>query len=210
MLMRQSLIVALALAAAGCFPQKAPHRPVTATSLEGLKDPAAVEFLDLHDQTLATRMPGEMGAFKSLAQISLRNTGIQAAPADCLASLPALNWLDLSENKISVFPDPSLIPNLQVLYLADNALTELPPTVGSLARLTYLNLDRNQLKTLPAEIGSLQALSFLRLNNNKLESVPESIGQLKNLKRLYLKGNALSDAEKQKIRTLLPQTEIID
>jgi leucine-rich repeat protein SHOC2 len=203
-----SLIMVLALASAGCFPQKAPPRPVTANSLVGLERPATVEFLDLHEVAGAA-LPPDMAPFESLTQVSLRNTGLTAAPGS-LASIRALAWLDLSENQLTAFPDPALIPNVETLYTADNALTELPSTVGNLARLTYLNLDRNQLTALPAEIGNLKELTFLRLNGNKLTSLPESMGQLKNLKRLYLKGNPLPDTEKQKIRALLPAVEIID
>lgn len=204
--LRLSLILVLALASAGCFPQKAPHRPVTAHSLEA-DNPGAVEFLDLHDSA-GTVLPDTLPAFKSLTQLSLRNTGLAAAPAG-LASLPLLTWLDLGENKLAAFPDPALIPNVDTLYLADNALTELPPAIGQLGKLTYLNLDRNQLTRLPDEIGNLAALKYLRLNGNKLEALPESIGKLKNLKRLYIKGTGLPPAERSKLTALLPGVEVI-
>jgi hypothetical protein len=208
MLSRVCLIMMLAFASAGCFPQKAPDRPVKVRSLEGVQDRAAVETLDLHD-TAGASLPDTMGEFKSLTEISLRNTGLTTAPA-ALASVAGLAILDLGENQLTAFPDPALIPNVTTLYLSDNALTELPAAVASLTKLTYLNLDRNQLAALPPEIGSLTGLAYLRLNGNKLTALPESLGQLKNLKRLYLKGNPLPDPEKQKIRQLLPGCSIID
>lgn len=206
--LRMCLVGLLSICAAGCFPQKAPHRPVTAVSLEkALAEPATVEFLNLNGKPQDS-LAADLGAFTSLTQLSLRNTGLKEVPAS-VKTLPALNWLDLGENQLSAFPDPALIPNVKLLYLSDNAITELPASMTSLSKLTYLNLDRNQLTNLTDEIGNMPALVFLRLNGNKLTTLPESIGKLKTLKRLYLKGNPIDEATKARLQKDLPATEII-
>lgn len=208
MWLRICLVGLLSICAVGCFPQKAPHRPVTAVSIEkALAEPATVEFLDMHDKPQEI-LPADLSAFTSLTKLSLRNTGITEAPAG-LKTLPALDWLDLGENQFTAFPDPILIPNVKLLYLSDNAIAELPASIASLSKLSYLNLDRNQLTNLTAEIGNLPELVFLRLNGNKLTALPESLGNLKKLKRLYLKGNPIPDPEKERIKALLPETDVI-
>jgi leucine-rich repeat protein SHOC2 len=208
MRVRLCFIGFVALVAAGCFPQKAPHRPVTATTVGQATELAAtLEFLDLHGKT-TDGLPADLSAFKSLTELSLRKTGLTTLP-DSVKSLPRLNWLDLGDNKLADFPDPALLARLKTLYLSDNTISNLPPAIGTLTQLTYLNLDRNQLTALPAEIGGLQALTYLRLNGNKLAALPDSIGTLKNLKRLYLKGNPLPEPEKARIKTLLPHTEVL-
>ncbi|WP_405525838.1 leucine-rich repeat domain-containing protein [Streptomyces canus] len=44
---------------------------------------------------------------------------------------------------------------LQVLILADNGLTDLPPEIGRMLRLTTLDLGHNHLTSVPDELGDL-------------------------------------------------------
>lgn len=208
MILRFCAIGIVALAASGCFQQKAPHRPVIAANLEeGLKTSASIEFLDLHYQP-GVQLPADLRSFTALTQISLRGTELTAVP-EGLKTAPRLEWLDLGENKLETLPDPASIPGVRTLYLNDNALAALPPSIGTMTQLTYLNLDRNRLTELPPEIGNLENLSFLRLNGNQLKSVPDAIANLKKLKRLYLKGNPLPEPEKERITKLLPNVQVI-
>ncbi|MDI1315373.1 leucine-rich repeat domain-containing protein [Prosthecobacter sp.] len=78
------------------------------------------------------------------------------------------------------------------LDLSDLGLTMVPPEIGQLTKLRWLNLDNNQLRTLPSEIGQLSALTDLHLNNNQLSTLPPEIGELSALKNLHLHNNQLS------------------
>ncbi len=201
-------VMVLALAATGCFPQQAPHRPNTADSLaKAMEKPALVEFLDLTGKP-AEAWPDDLSNFTSLSRLSLRKNGLSVLP-ESVKTIPGLVWLDLGENKLSAFPEPGLIPRVVTLYLSDNALTELPASINGMSALAYLNLDRNRLTALPETIGQMESLKWLRLNNNQLTSLPDSIGNLKNLKRLYLRGNPLPEAEKDRVKKLLPQTDVL-
>ena len=70
----------------------------------------------------------------------------------------------------------------------------IPPELGSLAKLKWLNLSRNALTgPIPPELGGLASLELLALNSNSLTGpMPPEIGNLTNLKRLYLYGNDLT------------------
>lgn len=78
------------------------------------------------------------------------------------------------------------------LELALFGLTHLPPEIGKLTSLTWLNLNNNALTSLPPEIGSLASLEALDLANNKLTSLPPEIGQLVRLRELELYNNNLT------------------
>lgn len=78
------------------------------------------------------------------------------------------------------------------LNLSRRDLSELPPEIGQLTKLTFLDLGANQLTALPESIGKLTNLTSLNLSRNKLNTLPESIGKLINLTTLYLSHNQLT------------------
>ena len=87
------------------------------------------------------------------------------------------------------------------LYLYSNDLrydrdhrNSLPPELGNLAYLEWLDLSRNDLRgRIPDAFGNLRNLVELHLNNNSLGgNVPASLGNLTNLESLDLSDNNLS------------------
>ena len=64
----------------------------------------------------------------------------------------------------------------------------LPPTLGRLASLEYLDLNNNWLTgSLPPELGRLPNLQRLDLSHNQLTALPPELGQLANLQHLDLR-----------------------
>jgi len=64
------------------------------------------------------------------------------------------------------------------LLLDENQLTgEIPPWIGNLTNLNYLNLSYNELSgEIPSEIGNLTNLEYLYLDINELTGIiPEEI-----------------------------------
>lgn len=82
---------------------------------------------------------------------------------------------------------------LTELYLPDNGLTAISPSIGKLANLQYLDLNNNRLRSLPSEIGSLKKLRVLALSDNRFSEVPKCLKQLKSLREVAFRHNALSD-----------------
>jgi len=78
------------------------------------------------------------------------------------------------------------------LYLWDNAVSALPPEIGDLSTLTWLDLESNVLSTLPPEIGNLTAVENLFLDYNALTAIPPEIGNLPAIRSLSLAGNVLT------------------
>ncbi len=56
------------------------------------------------------------------------------------------------------------------ISLDGNRLEELPPEIGQLAHLEWLDLDDNRLTTLPPEFARLQALTHLQIRYNRWET----------------------------------------
>ncbi len=95
--------------------------------------------------------------------------------------------LDLSYQQLDTLPDVIFEqPQLQILLLPNNKITNLSNKIGLLTRLKYLDLGNNLLKELPAEVGKLTQLKALNLNNNLLTELPDELGQLTYLQFLNL------------------------
>ncbi|MFM9963031.1 MAG: COR domain-containing protein [Planctomycetaceae bacterium] len=100
------------------------------------------------------------------------------------------DFLDLSRLTLSTLPpEIGQLTALTWLDLFDNQLTTLPPEIGQLRALTTLVLHNSQLTTLPPEISQLTALTTLALDNNQLTVLPTGICRLTALTMLDLNGN---------------------
>lgn len=68
-------------------------------------------------------------------------------------------------------------------------LTQVPPRVFELARVTELNLSGNKLTTIPPDIGGLKQLTSLDLRTNQLSSLPEELSSCTQLRVVILEFN---------------------
>jgi len=82
------------------------------------------------------------------------------------------------------------------MYVYNNSLVTLPPTLFKMRCLTLLDLSNNSIRSLPEEMGTqLKSLTHLYLRNNRLESedFPKDFGMMKvTLRDLNLSGNNLT------------------
>jgi len=117
--------------------------------------------------------------------------------------------LQLNINRLTKFPDVSLMQGLKTLSLSSNSMTELPE---SLARrcpvgLEELFINRNKITSLNAAVFApitavasqgglenkgLNHLKRLDLSDNKLQELPTSLGQLSMLEKLEINKNQLA------------------
>ena len=192
--------------------------------------PTTVYKLSLSNNQL-TSLPESIGNLTNLVQLDLSSNQLTSLP-ESIGNLTNLQTLILVINQLTILPESiGKLSNLKVLFLGYNQITSLPESIGNLKNLVQLDLENNQLTSLPESIGNLTNLRGLRLNNNQLTSLPESIGNLTkleelylvenqltslpesigdltNLRALWLYDNNLTNAERKKIKKLLPNCEI--
>ena len=92
---------------------------------------------------------------------------------------------DQSEKGLAAWP--TIPAGTTKIELSDNALTEVPASIGELAgSLEELLVYKNKIKTIAPEIGTLQKLGTLNCFNNALMKAPPDIGKLASLEELNL------------------------
>jgi hypothetical protein len=123
--------------------------------------------------------------------------------------------LDLSGLKLPKLPNElNKFKNTKDFNARGVGLTEIPTTIGDMNELNLLNLKDNKLKSMPESIGNLKNIEFIILSNNQFKTMPNSIKNLDSdnggkLIRLDLKLNDFNETEKEKIRSLLPNAEVV-
>jgi Leucine-rich repeat (LRR) protein len=111
-----------------------------------------------------------------------------------IGRLKNLRMLDLGHNRLTRVPDSlaGLDGLTDFLYLHDNQLTSLPPSLARLTKLRYLNVSENAFEVLPESIFCMTSLIELRASDNRLASLPDSVGRLARLRELHLRNNQLT------------------
>lgn len=118
-------------------------------------------------------------------------------------SLPNLKVLDLSSNQLTnIFDEVSKAKSLVEFRLTGNQINQLPENFGGMESLEVLDLKGNKLTTLPASICNLSKLTKLNLDENLLTEVPVFIGNLKSLKDLSIAKNKLQSVAAGALRPL--------
>jgi Leucine-rich repeat (LRR) protein len=120
----------------------------------------------------------------------------------------------IMKREIPKLPDLSRFKNVDQFIITDAELVEIHPSLGNLVTLEILSLPNNKIKSLPKEIGNLKNLELLNLVDNKIEHFPEEIKNLDksnggSLLRLCVKETDIGSENFNKLKRLLPQTEII-
>ncbi|XP_030530395.1 uncharacterized protein LOC115740883 isoform X2 [Rhodamnia argentea] len=140
--------------------------------------------------------PNELGSLVGLEclQVKISPPGLNGL---ALHKLEGLKELELSKalRRPSVFPLLSEIAQLKCLTklsVCHFSIRCLPPEIGCLNQLEYLDLSFNKMKSLPNEISYLNSLMSLKVANNKLVELPSGLSSLWRLEVLDLSNNRLS------------------
>ena len=148
-----------------------------------------LEVLNLSNNQL-TSLPHDLPRLHRLKVIFCSDNPFTELP-EVLGDCAALQQVGFKACRIAAVPDCALPPQLRWLILTDNAIAELPHTLGQRPALLKLMLAGNRLRHLPESLAQSHRLELLRLSANQLATLPDWLGALPRLSWLALAGNPL-------------------
>ena len=159
-----------------------------------------LELLDLTRNCLIALPTQAVVTYNRLSHVKLSHNELkERAPfyvPKFVLQLQNLVSLDISHNKITQMPPPSLWSSrrLRDLNLSHNRISRLNLDSSSAlwSSLSKLNVAHNRINKLSSDIGRLTNLTSLDLTFNPLQEVPNEMGKLKNLLELPLEGLTLN------------------
>lgn len=112
----------------------------------------------------------------SLTQCNLRLT---RDSVDALSDLHDLQFLDLSDNPLTLTPDISKMSGLETLMIENSELAEVPRGVFTLTSLTQLNLSDNRITELPSDLLEVDPDSAAGFDLSDNPFSPEALALLR-------------------------------
>ena len=147
----------------------------------------SLEILNLSDNQLC-ELPDDLPRLRKLRVIFASGNRFTCLPS-VLGRMPALEQIGFKANQLTTVPADALPPSLRWLILTDNALSELPATIGNCRHLRKCALAGNRLRTLPSSMQQCQALELLRISANALTAIPDWLVKLPRLAWLAYAAN---------------------
>ena len=161
------------------WPMKLLHLNLSGNQLSELSNSVCLlqglETLDVSGNLL-TSLPATLLELTKLQSFNARENHLSGA----LHSLPAsaaLHTVMLGRNQLQSMREVEFerCPNLSMLDVSENKLTELPNTICCLGHLKTLDATNNELGNLPYGLGYISSLSRIAVDGNRLRSIRRTL-----------------------------------
>lgn len=170
--------------------------PKSLGNIKNLRD------INLTYNQLTGEVPAELGNVTSVLSINLSNNKLNGISPqlgiNLAANAPELKSFYADTNQIAIIPkELVLVPNLEVLSLKENIITEIPAEITQATQLRHLSLASNQISgTIYKGFGDMPNLAILNLASNRLYGgIPSELGNSQTLQRIDFSYNTLLGGE---------------
>ncbi|KAF7998312.1 hypothetical protein HCN44_009710 [Aphidius gifuensis] len=165
--------------------------------------------LVLHSNKLTT-IPGCIKSLSKLKVIDCSRNQLVTLPEE-LSSLSQLTIINFSSNNITHLPCQIKNTKLASLDLSNNKLEVFPDVCYSeLVLLAEIKVNANSIKEIPSSISLLSSLKLLDVADNNISTVPGELADCLKLKELNLKGNKLNDRRLYKLVDQCRTKQVLD
>lgn len=179
-----------------------------------LEVPASIQLLSGLEQLNLSgngleNFPNSLCGLHALQVLDLYGNRINAIP-ECIAALPSLQRLNMNGNRLTSLPaslERSHVRRLEMGLNPELRAARFFELFGNMSALDTLVLYDTGIDSLPPSVGSLKQLSYLDIGVNDFHEFPKELGKLKRSKVLVVRLITYMDNE-ERLRKLLPRTRI--
>ncbi len=137
--------------------------------------------------TLAALRCGDLAG----ARVLRLQAGLTEFPPEIFGLAETLEVLDLAGNALTALPpDMARLTRLRVIFCSGNRFERLPPCLGDCPALSQIGFRKTGLREIPGE-SLPQRLRWLTVTDNALTTLPAALGERPALQKLMLSGNHL-------------------
>ena len=142
------------------------NNKLTTLPWESLATLPLIELVAARNRLSGTLLPSDTH-FERLKTLDVACNAILSL-SEMNLNLPSLQFLDITENRLSTLPDVSSCSELLTLTVGGNKLSAWPQGMTSLKQLKNIDVTRNDIKMIEQDIGFMDSLTVLRVANNPL------------------------------------------
>lgn len=153
----------------------------------------SLEVLNLSGNQLSS-LPDDLTRLKNLKIIFCSENQFTHLP-EVLGQFEHLDMVGFKANQIRHCAAAAISKKLRWLILTDNALTQVPDSIGDCQHMQKLMLAGNQLSALPESLHGCEKLELLRISANQFTHLPDWLFSLPRLAWLAFAGNPLTQPQ---------------
>lgn len=158
-------------------------------------------------------IPKGIETLTQLQRLTVSKNNIEQLSGNWCADLKSLRVFNARKNRITddSLPDNLFAsPQLQVVDLSFNQLTQVPSGLSEVKSLLVLNLSDNHIKMVQKELfANCPSLMVLDLSNNDIIGFPTNLRRMPNLQSLNLSNNPLTLSQLRSISGLKKLTTLL-
>ncbi|MFK4438802.1 leucine-rich repeat domain-containing protein [Paenibacillus sp. RC21] len=146
---------------------------------ERIRELYSLQHLTIFEQDIRS-LPPALFELESLESLTIQVADLEELPAN-IAKLTRLQSLNIA---CGSYDRPA--PDYKVIPKDELSFRHLPPEIGELQQLEYLDIQYSGIRTLPPEIQNLKNLRSLNVVNGLIESAPDFIFKMTWLDRFLV------------------------
>lgn len=126
------------------------------------------ELIAPRNRLAGTLLPASLNGLSKLQTLDVSNNTLTSLTEKSVFSMPSLQFLNVSANRLSYLPDVSGWTKMLTLNAESNKLTLVPEGLVTLTTLKNIEFTSNSLSKLDDRLGLMDNLTVLRVANNPL------------------------------------------